>query len=1090
MSFLQTFIRKPVFAWVINLVIMLLGLTAISKLELRQYPKIESPVITVRAQMGMAAPDVMATQVTSKIEEAVASISGLEYTKSDSDTGSTKVELHFDPKMSLNEAFQKANTAVGNISWSGTKLTVMPSLSMNQQDSQSVLVFFLSGTRMTLEEMEEYAKHTLKPQFEKAKGVAVVELNGGLTSRMMVYLDPEKMAIHGVTSRDIEYTLENSDMSAASGRVSDDFRDYKLAPAADSLSTAEAYEELVVKVEHKAHGTEYVRIKDVARVKFEGGEQEDVFKVNNKEGVGLYIKPASQANPVDIKKETLKIYEGLKARLPAGMSLEITQDNALYIEHSIHGVIQTLIEAFLIVLLVTLAFLGSFKVSIIPLVTIPISLLGVTFIIYAFGFSLNMLTLLALVLAVGLVVDDAIVVVENIHKIIEDNPGITPMQAAFKGVKEVGPAVIAMTLTLVAVYAPIALSSGSAIGRLFREFAVTLAGAVVISGITALTLSPMMSGYLLEAHHEEPIPQFIANDKNVIIDGDTLIVNKGHDHAERHNKSLLATLHSILNNLLILTFGFVNNALSIAELIYRRILVRFVFQYTKTMASSIFVVLLLAAYFLSGGLKKELMPRTDEGKIHLGFTTNYGAKPKDTVEKMKKVQAELLDANPDIQIIMNWAGRTHGIAFYLILRDWKKRTKSSEKIYQELYEKFENISSHDLSFQGGGSESANPLGGSASSDFSIILMRGFNAKKKINKETGHVMQLLRGSGLYEGSPEWTVRSSGVDYEITINTRAASLLNISPRTIATAINMFLQNRKMGTTIINGREREVFTVVETAHRDIKALMTLPLPGQTYGQNGNREESVVTLAQFIHVTPKTLPSNVQRRDGVESIAFNGKLAKGMDAAKALAYIQKHIAPQLSEGFSIKADYATEKVLQEGNEFLFLLLLALIFIFLILAAQFESFVDPLIILFSVPPAITGGLVGLFLIGESLSIYGNIGLITLIGLVTKHAILIVEFANQNQALGMDPMSAVVLSGVKRLRPIAMTTFAMVLGVVPLVIARGPGCEAKRHIGIVLFSGMTLGTLITLLVVPMMYILMTRHKKPEEFSEEFIRIEE
>lgn len=283
--------------------------------------------------------------------------------------------------------------------------------------------------------------------------------------------------------------------------------------------------------------------------------------------------------------------------------------------------------------------------------------------------------------------------------------------------------------------------------------------------------------------------------------------------------------------------------------------------------------------------------------------------------------------------------------------------------------------------------------------------------------------------------------------------------------------------MGNTIIKGRDREVFTIVESSNRDLRSLMALPLQGEVYNHSGSREISVVTLAQFIDVIPKKLPSNIQRRDGVESIAFDGKLAKGIDAATALKKIQKHISPQLSEGFSIKADYSTEKELQESNTLLFMLLLAVIFIFLILAALFESFIDPFIIICSVPFALTGGLLGLFLAGESLSIYGSIGLITLIGLITKHAIMIVSFANQNQDLGMDLISATVLSCVKRLRPIIMTTFAMVLGVLPLVVARGPGCEARRHIGIVLFSGMTLGTIITLLVVPLFYILLSRHKK-------------
>jgi multidrug efflux pump subunit AcrB len=496
--------------------------------------------------------------------------------------------------------------------------------------------------------------------------------------------------------------------------------------------------------------------------------------------------------------------------------------------------------------------------------------------------------------------------------------------------------------------------------------------------------------------------------------------------------------------------------------------------YIKTMMSFIVCIGVLCWFFLAGGgLKQELVPQSDEGRISIYFTHSYGAKLEDTVKKMDQVKTEFLNL-PEIAAVQSTVGKSYGTHFTVLMKSWKQRSRSTQEVFAQLEKLFMTVRNEDLSYVGGGSSSSSPISGSSETDFGILLLRQNAATETLNQECQKVKELLVQSGVFEGDPRWSLASEGADIILKLNTHKASLLGVSPTMIATAVSMFMNMKKAGNFVKNGREYELFTVAQISNRDIHSLLSLPLPLSSQQQQQTQEAPIVTLGELITLEHSVLPSQVEKHNGVVAVTFTGKLLKSYDVGSALKKIQATVTPVLSEGYSIQPDYNTSRTLQESNESLWILLLSILFIFLILAAQFESFVDPLVILMSIPFALTGGLLALFLAGESLSVYGSIGLITLIGMITKHAILIVEFANQKKEEGFSPQDAVIEAAVMRLRAIIMTTFAMVLSVIPLIFSHGPGSEARYHIGLVLFGGMTFGTVVTLLIVPLIYVLSHR----------------
>lgn len=1022
-------IRRPVLSTVMSLVIILLGIVTWTRLQVRQYPNVDEPKISVITQFEGASPEIIEAQVTKPLEDALSGIEGLYLMTSNSEVEESRITLVFELNRPIEAA---ANDVRDRISRIRNKLphdVSDPRIKKADADAFPFMYLAVYSDRHDTKDIADYARRFLESQLEVINGVSSVEIFGGGEYEMHIYLDPVKMASYQVTAEDVAQALKKQNIEKPAGRIITKDREITVTTKA-SLSTEKDFNNLII-FERDGY---LVRLSDIGEAKLDAIDTRSRVRFNDKNAVAIGLIKQSIANPLDIALAVKKQLPRLREGLPRGMKMEVANDKTVYIERSIQEVYHTLFEATVLVILVILAFLRSFRAVIIPIVTIPVSLIGAFALMYWLGFTINTLTLLALVLAIGLVVDDAIIVLENIYRHIEE--GMHPITAAFKGAKEISFAVVAMTITLAAVYAPIALSTGQT-GRLFTEFALTLAGSVLISGFVALTLSPMMCSRLLKTHK-------IAKENN-----ETNVFNKYWSLFEVKS----------------------GKALDYIDTLYESALKR-----TLTKRWTILVTGLVIAslgYYLFKEMPSELIPREDQGIVNARAIPPYGANIDFTNKYMLQVD-NIMKGIPEMEkrlTLVNVPGESTILG---VLSPWEKRKRRSQEIVEGLRDPMYDITGLSVTPSVGGKSL---VGGLTDTPVEVVIETTKTYKELVEMADGF-MKTLHGLGALQDIYA-DYGAEGQELVVTVDRDKAASLGIDVSTIGESLDTLISGRSPSKF---KRENKLYNVKvwleEDYRRSADDLSMVFLRGSK-----DRKETMVPLSEIVEISKRLAPTAISHFSGLRSVTFSAKLRDGFSLGNTLQLIKEQGYKVLPEGTRIDFAGESRRYLEESSNILLIFGLALVFIFLVLSAQYESYIDPLIILFSVPLSLAGGIFLLKLFGQTINLYSQIGLITLIGLITKHGILIVDFANKLKADGLSRIEAVVEASRLRLRPILMTTFAMVLGAVPLAFASGAGAESRRPIGLVIVGGMTLGTLFTLFVVPVIYTFLSRKKVASDLSE-------
>ena len=1005
MKITDLFIKRPVLALVVNLVILLAGLQSIHVLNIRQYPRSDIAVIKVTTNYVGANADLVRGYITTPLERVIAAAEGIDYIESASTQGSSTITIHLKLNYDPNSALTQIQAKLAQVRNDLPPEAENPIIELQNADELRAAMYLgFSAPGMKPNQVTDYLVRVIQPKLTAITGVQRADVLGARVFAMRIWLKPDRLAALGITASDVRKALQANNYLAAVGKTKGTMTSINLI-ANTNLTTPEEFRQLVV----KEKGGVLVRLQDIADIEL-GAEDYDTdvrFDGKNAKFIGIWALPT--ANVLDVCKRVRDVLPELRKMLPPGMTLDVPYDSTDYIRDSITEVFKTLSETLAIVVLVIFLFLGSIRSVLIPVVAIPISLIGAAFIMVACGFTINLLTLLAVVLAVGLVVDDAIVVVENVERHLHE--GLSPMQAAIQSGRELFGPIIAMTITLAAVYTPIGIQGGLT-GALFREFAFTLAGAVLISGIVALTLSPMMASRLLRRGDNTR--------------GYAGWVNRRFTSLQNAYVGLLATM---LRN-----------------------------RGAVLWAAFLWIAILPFLYLLS---PKELSPKEDQGIV---FTIFQGS-PFSTIDQtllysdlVRDSFLSLPETGHTFQI-MNPSGGFGGIR----TKPWSQRTRSCDQIAAALGKKTADIPGLRII-------ATTPPALPGGSNFPVEFVISSTAEpRRLLEAANDLVETAFESGIFIFADS-DLKYDMPQVEIAFDRNKVSALGLDLQQVGADLGTMLGGNYVNRFSIQGRSYKVIPQLKRESRlDPDQL------GSVYVSGPNNQ--LLQLSTFAELKRTTEPRQINRFQQLNSAKITGILPPGITVDQALKLLEKRAAEILPRGFVI--DYAGEsrQLRQEGNTLIMTMILSFILIFLVLAAQFESFRDPFIILFgSVPLALSGALLFTFLGATSINIYSQVGLITLVGLVAKNGILIVEFANNLQESGVDKWNAILTASGTRLRPILMTSVATVVGHTPLILATGPGAGARNSIGIVLVSGMIIGTLFTLFVVPSIYMLVSKPK--------------
>ena len=1006
MNFTGVFIRRPVLATVVSLLILLLGLRAWQELELRQFPEIEQTQVIVTTFYPGANADLIQGFVTSPIQRAVASVEGVDYITSESRQSFSTITVNLELNYDRYQAFTEVQAKVAEVRNELPASAEAPVIQMGQRMGAALMyIGFYSEGAMTDEQVTDYLVRVVQPQLQTLEGVASADVLGARTFAKRVWLNPVQMAAHDVTALDVADALEANNYLAAVGETKGELVSVNITAATD-LHDAEEFGDIVLREDDGS----LVRIEDVAQVELGAESYDSSVLFTGERAVYIGISPVPGANPLDAAELVHRQMAQVTANLPAGLEGQVVYDGTEYIESSVDEVIETVAEAGLIVVIVIFLFLGSLRAVVIPVVTIPLSLIGAMFVMLALGYSINVLTLLAMVLAIGLVVDDAIVVVENIHRHIEE--GMSPFDAALKGAREIAGPVIAMSLTLAAVYAPIGFLGGLT-GNLFQEFAFTLAASVLISGVIALTLSPMMCSKLLQPIEQEgKLAQRL-------------------DHTfERLKGWYQRKLHGALD--------------------------------TRPVVLVVAAVVLASCWFLYTSAPQELAPTEDQGFVFINATG-----PQNATHQYMQVYAREIDSAlksiPEMEayFMINGMGTVNNLIAGMILEPWGQRERSQVDIQPLVQEKLANIAGVEavaINFPALPGSSGLPVEFVINTTESYAELYGY---------TQELLQAAQASGLFI-FVDTNLTFDQPQLQVQVNRDKAAELGIDMAEIGRSLSTLLGGGFVNRFNLQGRAYEVIPqVADRFRRDGSQL------NQYYIRAADGQ--MVPLSTVVRLTHDVQPNRLTQFQQLNSANIQGVMVPGVTLGDALGFLQAKAAEILPAGYSVNYAGESRQFVEEGSALLLTFLFALIVIYLVLAAQFESFRDPLIILIAVPMSICGALIPLALGFATVNIFTQIGLVTLIGLISKHGILMVEFANKLQAeQGLNRRAAIEEAAAIRLRPILMTTAAIVLGVFPLILATGAGAESRFSIGLVVATGMAIGTAFTLFVVPAIYTLLAR----------------
>ena len=1003
MGFTELCIRRPVFATVLSLVLLLAGLMSFSRLTVREYPNIDQPQVSVQTDYPGASAEVIESQVTQILEGSLAGIEGIDTLESTSRAEQSRITVTFRTSVNIDAATSDVRDRVSRVRRQLPGEITEPNISKVEADAQPIIYLVMQSDTMDAAALTDYAQRNIVNRFKNLDGVADASINGARTYAMRVWIDPARLAGQGLTVQDVETAIRNQNAEIPAGRIESTDREFTVL-SKTGLGTADEFGNIVL----KEGGGLQVRLRDVARVELGTADVRRESRYQGSTAISIGIVKTAVANPLDIARELKTLLPRLNGELPRGTSISIAYDSTVFIDRSIQNVFHTILEAIGLVLLIILLFLHSFRAAMIPIVTIPVSLVATFAIMYATGLTVNTLTLLAMVLAIGLVVDDAIVVLENIYRHIEE--GMKPFDAAIKGAHEIGFAVIAMTLTLAAVYAPIAFTPGRT-GRLFLEFAVTLAGAVIVSGFVALTLTPMMCSKLLK-HSER---------RNIF----ARLIEGFLDGLERGYRAMLSGALRIRWLVLLLALG-----------------------------------VGVAGGWLFTQMKSELSPTEDRGTIIITGNAPEGASFAYTGRYASQAE-ELLSQVPEIQSYLMIVGTGDVTQFlsFARLKDWTERHVSQQQIVQQILPKLRKIAGVQAFATNPASLGVRGVG----KPFQFIIQSSASYEELNALAQKLVEKLKDNPGLADLDTDMRLNKPEVDVEID-RSRVADLgLDIS--VIGRTLETLLGGRNVTTFQIGSQQYDVTVALPAAERTSPATLANIF---VKGKNGE----MVQLSNIVTAKVGVAPRELHRFNQLRAITIQANLAPGYTLGEAIKDVQKAAAEVLPQGTLTDLTGQAREFRDASSNLFLVFALALAFIYLVLSAQFESFRDPIMIMVSVPLSMTGALAALYLTGGTLNVYSQIGLVTLIGLITKHGILIVDFANKQQLEGMERRAAIIEAARLRLRPILMTTAAMILGAIPLALAKGAGAESRQQIGWVIVGGMSLGTLLTLFVVPCVYAVM------------------
>ncbi|MBX3503614.1 MAG: efflux RND transporter permease subunit [Alphaproteobacteria bacterium] len=1006
-------IRRPVFATVLSLTLVLLGLVSWQRLTIREYPNIDEPTLTVDTTYRGASAEIVESQVTQPLEESLYGIEGIELMTSFSRAERSQITVKFRLTRNVDSAAADVRDRVSRVRSRLPAEIDEPVIAKVEADAFPVVFISFSSDTIGQLEVTDYIDRFVKDQLQTIDGVSQLRVFGERAFAMRIWLDRVRMAAYRVTAQDVENALRRQNVEIPSGRIESTEREFTILAETD-LRTPAQFENLIL----RDNDGYLVRLRDVGRAALGPRDQRILSRFNGRPAVNVGVIKQSTANPLSVANEVKKRLPAILAELPPGISADIAFDSTVFIERSIDNVFITIGEAVVLVVLVIFLFLRSFRATLVPLVTIPVSLIGTFTMMLLFGFSINTLTLLAMVLAIGLVVDDAIVMLENISRYVEQ--GMKPFEAALKGSREIAFAIVAMTITLAAVYAPVAFQTGRT-GRLFIEFALTLAGSVIVSGFVALTLSPMMCSKLLK-HEARP---------NLFVRG---------------GERVLQAMNAGYRRLLGLTFA---------------------------MRPVVVVVGLAAAGaagFLFTLLPSELAPSEDRGFVSnigfapegstIDFTMGYGHRVEDIYLRSAALGRPEISQNVEkLLVIVGFPDVTRLLAFAR-LKPWEERTVKQQAITEmarPLAQRITGIVAFPIN---------PPSFGLRTSDKPVqVVLLTSQPYAVLDQATNQIMAIARTNSCLTAL-DTDLKLNKPDLRVRPDREKAALLGVEVETIGRTLETMMGGRQVTRFKREGKQYDVMVQVADADRVTPSQLNEIFVRARSGQ-------MIPLSTLITYTETVAPKELNHFNKLRASTVSANLVGGCALGDALKFMDE-AARQLPGTIRIDYNGQSREFRQSSRGLYETFLMALVFIFLVLAAQFESFIDPLIIMLTVPLTMTGALLALYLTGNTLNVYSQIGLVTLIGLITKHGILIVEFSNQLQERGMAKIEAVKEASTLRLRPILMTTGAMVLGALPLAYATGAGGESRQAIGWVIVGGLTFGTLFTLFVVPTAYTYLAR----------------
>ena len=1004
MNFTDFFIRRPVLATTVSLFIVVLGLRSLFNLPINQYPRTQNAVVTVSTAYYGADAQTVAGFITQPLESAIAQAQGIDYLSSSSSSGISTITATLRLNYDANRALTEINTQVNSVKNQLPVQAQVPVLTVQTgQTTDAMYIGFYSDTLPT-NNVTDYLLRVVKPKLDSVEGVQTAEILGARQFALRAWLDSSKMAAHGITAADVSAALVSNNFLAALGSSKGQMVTIPLTASTD-LHTVDEFKKLAV----KQNGDAIVHLEDVATVTL-GSENYD-FNVafNGVRSVFIGIKVAPEANILDVAKQVRKVFPGIRTQLPTGLTGQIVYDSTDFINTSINEVIKTLVEALLIVTVVIFLFLGSFRAVLVPVIAMPLSLIGTFFVMLLLGYSVNLLTLLALVLAIGLVVDDAIIVVENVDRHMKE--GASPLNAALTAARELGSPILAMTVVLVAVYVPIGFQGGLT-GALFTEFAFTLAGAVAVSGVVALTLSPMMCSRFFKPEQ----------DSGRFVHAIDTIFEKVRKIYEQVLRALLKTWPVLI------------------------------------VMAGLLLVLLIVMFKMSNS---ELAPEEDQGIV----LSQVVGSPTATADQMQTYADQVFKIGksmPEYSQMFQMTGvptLNAGIGGVLF-KPWEERARSSHQIQQDLQARWNNVAGARVAaFQ------FPPLPGSSGLPVQFVITTT-EPLENLNEVAQQVLEKAKASGKFYFI-DADLKIDRPQATVVVDHEKVTALGMTEQDVGNALSSALGGGYVNYFSVGGRSYKVIPqVLQTDRLNPSQVLDYYIKAPGGG--------MFPLSTVASLKNSVVPESITRFQQLNSVTLSG--VSGSSQGDVLQFMRDTVNQVAPSGYTV--DYAgpSRQYMQESGSFLATMLFAVIIVFLALAALFESFRDPVVILVSVPLALFGAMIFIFLGFSSMNIYTEVGLVTLMGLISKHGILIVEVANQLRSTGLGKLEAIVGAAVIRLRPILMTTAAMVFGVVPLVMAFGAGAAGRHAMGLVIFTGLSIGTLFTLFVVPAMYMFLASNR--------------